>query len=159
MTWSPLYTEDRFHKRREQRDKLQVQIEEMQQTMERLDKKIARYEQGHGADGKRTQTVKKEAGAAARLPLLWPKIFTKRKLFFDRRVWYTYAEKTESEKHCMEFAQLVTRRRSVRRIACIRYDAAFGCFTVGAQHNFAKPLIPQNQHCCYRYYFKDKNLC
>ena len=40
-----------------------------------------------------------------------------------------------------------------------RYDAAFGCFTVGAQHNFAKPLIPQNQHCCYRYYFKDKNLC
>lgn len=114
MTWSPLYTEDRFRKRREQRDKLQVQIEEMQQTMERLDKKIARYEQGHGADGKRTQTVKKEAGAAARLPLLRPKIFTKRKLFFDRRVWYTYAEKTESEKHCMEFAQLVTRRRSVR---------------------------------------------
>lgn len=49
--------------------------------------------------------------------------------------------------------------RSVRRIAYIRYDAAFGCFTVGAQHNFAKPLIPQNQHCCYRYYFKDKNLC
>ena len=113
MTWSPLYTEDRFHKRREQRDKLQVQIEETHQTMERLDKKIALYEQGHGADGKRTQTVKKEAGAA-RLPLLRPKNFTKRKLFFDRRVWYTYAEKTESEKHCMEFAQLVTRRRSVR---------------------------------------------
>lgn len=43
----------------EQRDKLQIQIKEMQQTMERLDKKIARYEQGHGADGKRTQTVKK----------------------------------------------------------------------------------------------------
>ncbi len=29
----------------EQHDKLQVQIEEMQQTLDRLDKKIARYEQ------------------------------------------------------------------------------------------------------------------
>ena len=42
---------------------------------------------------------------------------------------------------------------------CMHSDAAFGCLTVGAQHNLAKPLIPQNQHCCYRYYFKDKNLC